>query len=143
MDEDCLKLTTYLAERRRTEGGLVSDVLLGLYARHRIASSVVFRGIAGFGTAHHLRTDESLTLSEDPPVVITAVDTRSKIEALLDPVLAVKQRGLVTLERARMLREEIAPLELPGELHEAVKLTIYVGRKERVYGMPAHVPSAI
>lgn len=139
MDEDCLKLTTYLAERRRTRDGFVSDVLLGLYEQHRVASAVVLRGIGGFGTGRHLRTDESLTLSEDPPVAILAVDTRTKIEALLDPVLAIKQRGLITLEHARLLREDIRPIELPDDLREAVKLTIYVGRKERVYGVPAYV----
>jgi PII-like signaling protein len=139
MDEDCLKLSVYLAERRRTSDGFVSDVLLGLYQQHGVASSVVLRGIGGFGTGRHLRTDESLTLSEDPPVVVIAVDTRKTIEALLDPVLAIKRRGLVTLERARLLRDDIGPLELSDELHEAVKLTIYVGRKERVYGVPAYM----
>jgi PII-like signaling protein len=139
VDEDCLKLTTYLAERRRTGDGFVSDLLLRLYAQHRIACGVLLRGIGGFGTAHHLRTDESLTLSEDPPVAIIAVDTRTKIEALIDPVLAVKQRGLVTLERARLLREDVGSPELPDDLREAVKLTIYVGRKERVNGVPAYI----
>jgi PII-like signaling protein len=139
MDEDCLKLSVYVAERRRTGDGFVSDVLLNLYEQHRIASSVVLRGIGGFGTGRHLRTDESLTLSEDPPLVVEAVDTRTKIEALLDPVLAIKQRGLVTLERARLLRDDIGPLELADELHEAVKLTVCVGRKERIYGVPAFV----
>jgi PII-like signaling protein len=139
MDEDCLKLSVYLAERRRTRDGFVSEVLLGLYERHCIASSIVLRGIGGFGTGRHLRTDESLTLSEDPPVAIVAVDTRKTIDAVLDPVLAIKQRGLVTLERARLLRDDIGPLELSDELHEAVKLTIYVGRKERIYGVPAYI----
>ena len=36
MDEDCLKLSVYLAERRRTRDGFVSEVLLGLYEQHRI-----------------------------------------------------------------------------------------------------------
>ncbi|EFG77106.1 hypothetical protein HMPREF0591_3033 [Mycobacterium parascrofulaceum ATCC BAA-614] len=139
VDEDCLKLTTYLAERRRTEQGFLSDVLLDLYARHRVACGVVLRGIGGFGSGRHLRTDESLSLSEDPPVAIIAVDTRAKMEALLEPVLAIKQRGLVTVERARLLRDGIAPLSLPQKLREAVKLTVYVGRKERVDGTPAYV----
>ncbi|ORA15410.1 DUF190 domain-containing protein [Mycobacterium arosiense] len=140
MDDDCLKLTTYLAERRRTGDSFVSDVLLGLYARHRIACGVLLRGIGGFGTGHYLRTDQSLTLSEDPPVAIIAVDTRAKIETLLDPVLSVKQRGLVTLERARLLHDGIGSPRLPEEdLHDAVKLTIYVGRKQRVNGSPAYI----
>jgi PII-like signaling protein len=139
MDEDCLKLIAFLAERRRTGSRFVSDVLLGLYAQHDIACGVLLRGIGGFGTGHYLRTDESLTLSHDPPVAIIAVDTRSKIEALLDPVLTIKQRGLITLERARLLRDDIGSPELPQDLHEAVKLTIYVGRKQRVNGVPAYI----
>jgi len=139
MDEDCLKLSVYLAERRRTSEGFVSEVLLGLYEQHSIASSIVLRGIGGFGTGRHLRTDESLTLSEDPPVVIVAVDSKKTIDAVFDPVLAIKQRGLVTLERARLLRDDIGPLQLSDDLHEAIKLTIYVGRNERVYGVPAYM----
>ncbi|WP_406813303.1 DUF190 domain-containing protein [Mycobacterium sp. M23085] len=139
MDDDCLKLTAYMAERRRTGDGFVSDVLLGMYAQHRIACGVLLRGIGGFGTGHYLRTDESLTLSEDPPVAIIAVDTRTKIEALLGPVLAVKQRGLVTLERARLLHNDIGSPELPEDFRDAVKLTIYVGRKQRVNGSPAYI----
>lgn len=139
MDQDCLKLTTYLAERRRTDAGFVSDVLLDLYARHRIACGVVLRGIGGFGTGRLLRTDESLTLSEDPPVAIVAVDTRSNIEALLEPVLAIKQRGLLTLERARLLSDGIKPVALPEDLRETVKLTVYFGRKERAGAIPAYI----
>src|ERR1700757_1078502 len=139
MDDDCLKLSVYLAERRRTRGGFVSDVLLGLYGQHGVASSVVLRGIGGFGSGRYLRTDESLTLSEDPPVVVVAVYTRKAIEALLEPVLAVKQRGLLTLERARLLRDDIGPRALPDDLHEGGKLTIYLGRKEPAYGVPAYI----
>lgn len=96
MDDDCLKVSAYLGERRRTDDGFLADVLLSLYQEHNIASSVVLRGAGGFGTGRHLRTDQSLTLSEDPPVVIIGTDRRPKIEALLDPVLAIKQRGLLT-----------------------------------------------
>lgn len=139
MDHDCLKLITYSAERRRTAQGFVSDQMLDLYARHDVACGIVLRGISGFGTGRHLRTDQSLTLSEDPPVAISAVDTTARIEALIDPVLALQQRGLVTLERARLLRGDAGRSGLPDELPEAVKLTIYVGRKERVNGAPAYV----
>ena len=38
-----------------------------------------------------------------------------------------------------MLRGEIGAVALPEELHEATKLTVYVGRQERVYRAPAFV----
>jgi PII-like signaling protein len=139
VDEDCLKLSAYFDERQRSRDGFVADVLLRLYEQRRVATSIVLRGIAGFGSRHQLRSDQSLSLSENPPVAVIAVDTRSAIEALLDPLRAIPRRGLVTLERARLLWDDIGPVELSDELHEATKLTIYVGRKERVYGVPAYI----
>ena len=54
-------------------------------------------------------------------------------------MLQIKRRGLITLERARLLSGEIGPVQLPEQLDEATKLTIYVGRQERVYRTPAYM----
>lgn len=139
MNEDCLKLTTYFGERHRTDDGLVADELLDLYGRRQLQVSLLLRGVEGFGRKHHLRTDRLLTLSEDLPVVSVAVDTRARITGLLDQLLAVKRHGLVTLERARMLSEDVAAVALPEALNEATKLTLYLGRQEQVEGRPAFV----
>jgi PII-like signaling protein len=137
-DEDCLKLTTYFGERDRVGRRLVGDALLDIYGDQALATSILVRGAEGFGRLHHLSTDRLLSLSEDLPVMSIAVDRRDRIEAAVEPMLAVMGRGVVTLERARLLTGEIPPLELPEELHEATKLTLYVGRQERAAGMPAY-----
>jgi PII-like signaling protein len=139
MNDDCVKLTAYFDERQRSSGRFLSDAMLDLYEQRRVATSIVLRGIGGFGSGHHLRSDRSLSLSEDPPVAVVAVDTRAAVEDLLDPLRAIDKRALVTLERARMLTDDIGPVEFTDELHEATKLTIYVGRKERAYGVPSYV----
>lgn len=137
MNEDCLKLTTYFGERDRMDQWLVADALLDLYAEAEIETSVLLRGVTGFGLKHHLRTDRLLTLSEDLPLISVAVDTRTRIEAVLDRVTKLQRRGLLTLERARMVTDGIGEVSLPEELNEATKLTVYVGRKERIDGKPA------
>jgi PII-like signaling protein len=139
MNEDCLKLTVYFGERKRAGHQFVADALLDLFGRHEIATSVLLRGVEGFGLKHHLRTDSSLTLSEDLPAVAIAVDTRQRIEALLDDAAELTGSGLVTLERARMQINEIQAVSLPAELDEATKLTVYLGRQERVYRVPAFI----
>ena len=96
------------------------------------------RGVEGFGLKQHLRTDRLLTLSEHLPLVAVAVDTRPRIEAALRDVEHLEFDGLVTLERARMLTGRVDAVELPEDLHEATKLTAYLGRKERVDGKPAY-----
>ena len=139
MNEDCLKLTTYFGERDRTEDGLLADELMNIYGGHRLAASIMLRGAEGFGRLHHLHTDRLLTSSEDLPVVSIAVDERARIESMLELLLQVKRRGLITLERARLLSGEIGHVQLPEELGEATKLTIYLGRQDHVYRTPAFV----
>ena len=129
-----LKLTSYFGERHRSGGQFVADALLELYGRHEIAASILLRDTQGFGLKHHLRTDRSLTLSEDLPLVAVAVDTRPRIETVHGPVLALTRTGLVTVEGARLLDNTA----VPGP-DEATKLTVYLGRQERVYRVPAFV----
>jgi PII-like signaling protein len=139
VNNDCLKLTTYFGERHRTDEKFVADALLDLYGRREVEVSVMLRGAEGFGLKHHLRSDRLLTLSEDLPLVTIAVDTRARIEDLLPEVTSIKRHGLITLERARMLTGDVGAVALPEDLHEATKLTIYVGRQEQIAGSPAFV----
>jgi PII-like signaling protein len=139
IDEDCLKLTTYFGERERADGRLLADVLLDIYEAQRVHTSILLRGAEGFGRLHHLRTDRLLSLSEDLPVVSVAVDRRERIEAVLAPLHQVHRKGLITLERVRRLTGEVSRIDLPQAPDEAVTLTVYVGRRERVHGRPAHL----
>jgi PII-like signaling protein len=143
VNEDAVKLTSYFGERRRVTGdGFAADALLDLYGRHEVATSILLRGAEGFGAKRHERTDRSLTLSEDLPLIAVAVDRRSLIEPLVEPTARLTGTGLVTLEGARLLSGDIESGDvgavMPREgVHEETKLTIYVGRQERVYRMPA------
>ena len=125
MTADCLKLTSYFGERHRSGGAFTADALIELYGRHEIAASILLRGTEGFGLKHHLRTDRSLTLSEDLPLIVIAVDTWSRIETVLPQTIRLNRTGLVTLERARLLTEVAGP---GRPLDEATKLTNYLGR---------------
>ncbi|MEA2192349.1 MAG: hypothetical protein QOI73_2470 [Solirubrobacteraceae bacterium] len=138
MNDECLKLTTYFGERRRADGGFLADALMDVYARHELQTSLVMRGIEGFGIKHHLRTDRQLSLSEDLPLVSVAVDTRARIEATLPDIERLRFQGLLTLERARMLTGPLEGAGLSDRLREAVKLTVYVGRHERIDSTPAY-----
>ena len=109
---DATKLTVYFSEQARGGGRLVADALLEAFERHALATSVLLRGIEGFGLKHHLHTQRLENLALDLPAVAVAVD----------------REGLVTLERARLLDGEVAPVELAEGPHEETKLTVYCGR---------------
>jgi len=137
VDEDCIKLTSYFGERHRADGKFVGEALLDLYSQHEIAASILLRGAEGFGLKHRLRTDQYLTLSEDLPFMAIAVDSRTRIKDVLDLTQQINRAGLITLERARLLSEDIDPVGLSENFDEATKLTIYFGRQDRVFQVPA------
>ena len=97
-----------MADRADYEGMPQADQLLRGTAPHgrsrrkrparslrqaEIAASILLRGTQGFGLRQHLRTDRSLTLSEDLPLLTVAVDARPRIEAVLEQTLAMTTRG--------------------------------------------------
>lgn len=128
-----LKLTAYFAERERSGSRFLADAMFDLFADRQVATSVMLRGISGFGHQRIIRTDQSLTLSEDPSVTVVAVDTEDTIAALAGNVLGLTRSGLITLERARFVGEEP-----PAPNGDGVKLTVYVGRNRMVDGLPAY-----
>jgi PII-like signaling protein len=146
VNQPCLKLTTYFAERQRAAGGrrgFLADAMLDLFGASDVAASVMLRGIASFGAKHELRSDVSLSLSEDPAVAVAAVDVESKIRSLVGDVDAMTGSGLLTLERARLITAPDAngldfDGDNDGQSGDGAKLTVYVGRQERIGGKPAY-----
>jgi PII-like signaling protein len=134
VSREILTLTAYFAERERTGGRFLADALLNLFSERQIASSVMRRGISSFGPTNVLRSDRSLSLSEDPPVTITAVDTPDRIGALTDDVAASTGRGLITVQRGHL-----ATVTASGPHSESVRLSVHLGRRHRTAGAPAYV----
>ena len=107
----------------------LADALLDLYATRGVATSIALRGIASFGPHRIVRSDESLSLSENLPITVIATDTAEVISAVADDAAGLIRRGLVTVERARQ--------QTPAD--GAVRLSVYLGRQQRIGGEPADV----
>lgn len=58
----------------------------------------------GFGADSRMHTAKLLRLSEDLPVVVELVDTEENLNKLLPFLDEVVTEGLITLEKARVIR---------------------------------------
>jgi PII-like signaling protein len=140
MNEPGIKLTTYFSERDRIDGRFLADALFDIYERHEMHTSVLLRGIEGFGQRHQLQTDRLLTLSESLPAVSIAVDAVSRVEHALPDVLQTATHGLISLERCRILSGDgIAQADLPDDPASGLKVTLYGGRSVRADGRVGYV----
>lgn len=130
-----LKLTSYFGERRRTGNKFLAEALLDLLAERRVAHSVLLRGVTGFGGRQRFRSDASLTLSEDPSVTIAAVDRAEVMTGVADEVVELMPRGLITLERSRLITRAATDLTVPHG--GCIRLTIPLARSRQIDGVPA------
>jgi PII-like signaling protein len=137
--EPGIKLTTYFEERDRVGDRFLADVLFDVYERHAMRTSVLLRGAAGFGEHHRRHTDRLLTLSENLPAVSIAVDTRERIERALSEVLAIATSGLISLERAELVSDDLEHVALTQPPGATIKLTLYGGRAVRTGGEAGYV----
>ena len=97
------------------------------------------RGTEDFVPPPPLQTDRLLSLSEDLPMVLVAVDGRAGIEAALPEIGAAAGHGMLTLERTRMLTGQVGDVALRRGVARGDQLTLYCGRHERVGRQPAFV----
>jgi PII-like signaling protein len=129
-----VKLTAYFAERERSDGRFLAEGILDLFGSRDIATSVMMRGIASFGPRKVIRSDTTLSSSEDLPVAIVAIDSPEQITGLVDDVVTMTGRGLITLERGRL-----ATGEFTGAAADATQVTLLLGRQQRIAGSPAYL----
>ncbi len=69
-----------------------------------LAGASVFRGIEGYGASQHIHTSRILSLAEDLPCSIVAIDTDEKIREFLPQVDELVTEGLVMLDRVEVVK---------------------------------------
>lgn len=133
MVQDCVKLTSYLSERRPA-GTIAFAPLAGLSGDGQIAASIVLRGTGGSAIRQHLWVGSPRHPAENLPPV--AAGSSHRIDAVLDRALTPGAPEVVTVEYATLHSREIDPVGLSDKEGEATKLTVYFNRQDRVYQVP-------
>jgi len=102
--EDAVLLRIFIGESdRHRYRPLYESIVLQAREMH-MAGATVLRGPMGFGKSSHLHTAKILRLSMDLPIVIEIVDSEEKVNAFLPVLDKIMGGGLVTLERAKVIR---------------------------------------
>ena len=80
------------------------EALVELFRKEGFAGATVMRGVAGFGAHSVYHTDKLLRLSLDLPIIVEAVETQEKIDALMPRIDEMMSGGMITLEKATVIR---------------------------------------
>jgi uncharacterized protein len=104
LPEDAVLLRIFIGESDRYQHRPLYEAIVLKARELQLAGATVLRGPMGFGKSSHLHTAKILRLSMDLPIVVEIVDSEEKINAFLPVLDQMMGGGLVTLERARVIR---------------------------------------
>jgi PII-like signaling protein len=115
--EEATLLRIFLGESDRHEGKPLYEAIVLKARELHLGGATVLRGLMGYGRSSRLHTAKVLRLSEDLPIVVEIADAEERIQALLPWLERAVTGGMITLERARVIRyagrgpetEEAAP----------------------------------
>ncbi len=94
----------FIGESDRWERRPLYEALVEVLLREGIAGATVLRGIMGYGARSTPHTDKVLRFSGDLPVVIEVVEQQEKLDTVLPLFDKMLEGGMITLERARVIR---------------------------------------
>lgn len=84
------------------EDRLYAAVVRLLY-QHGVAGATVLQGIMGYGVHRHIHRRTMFGMGDDEPVMIVAVDSEQKLEAVIPEVRRLVKEGLVVLVDAQAI----------------------------------------
>ncbi len=93
----------FIGESDKHEGRPLYEALVELFRARGFAGATVLRGISGFGSTSHVKTEKVLRLSLDLPIIIEVIETEEAIQRILPDLDRMIGGGLITLERAKVI----------------------------------------
>ncbi len=104
LDGEQTLMRIFVGESDRWQRKPLYEALVELFREHGFAGATVVKGAMGFGAHSVTHTDRLLRLSSDLPVVVEVVESQEKIDGILPVLDTMIKGGMITLEKARVIR---------------------------------------
>lgn len=109
---DNVLMRIFIGEQDRYHHRPLYEALVELFREEGFAGATVLRGLSGFGAHSVYHTQRLLDLSADLPLIVEVVDSQDKIDAIMPKVDEMMGGGLITLEKATVIRYTHNPEKL-------------------------------
>jgi PII-like signaling protein len=103
------KVTVYIGEDVHHRGEPLYMEVLNYLFQHGVAGATVTKGVAGFGSHHHIHTSRLLELTENLPVRIEFIEAPEKVEAILPKLAGIVTDGVIEMQDTTVIAASGAP----------------------------------
>jgi PII-like signaling protein len=140
-----LKVSIYVADGATHRGTATSASLLDFLFYRGVSGATVLKGVAGFGSDHHLHTASLVAVSDRLPVKVEFIEDHAKVEELLPKLKELAGTGMIEVQETTIVKVSgmASDLTEPLPVHHKVEgsaklLRIYVDEEDQWQDKPLH-----
>ena len=93
----CKTLQIFIEDTDKWEGAPLSEAIVRLLHKRGIAGATGWNGVMGYGTGGRIHKRWLFGVTDEKPVVITAIDTDESLRAVLPDILPMVKEGVVAM----------------------------------------------
>ena len=93
----CKTLQIFIEDSDKWDGQPLSEALVRLLKKRKIAGATVLNGVMGYGTGGRIHRKGLFGVTDEKPVIIVAIDSEAKLRAVLPEILLMLKEGVLTL----------------------------------------------
>jgi len=96
----CLQI--FVEDTDTWKGSPLYEAIVHLLEKRGVAGATVWNGVMGYGVSRRVHRKGLFGVTDEKPVVITAIDSEETIRAILPHLLPMVKEGLIVLHDAEV-----------------------------------------
>jgi PII-like signaling protein len=93
----CKTLLIFIEDTDEWDDEPLSEVIVRLLHKREIAGATVWNGVMGYGETGRIHTRGLFGVTDEKPVIVTAIDSEESLRAVLPEILPMIKGGVVAL----------------------------------------------
>ncbi len=93
----CKALQVFIEDTDKWGGEPLSEAIIRLLHKRGIAGATVWNGVMGYGAGGRIHRKGLFGVTDEKPVVITAIDSEKNLRAVVPEILPMVKEGVVAL----------------------------------------------
>jgi PII-like signaling protein len=140
-----IKVSIYLSEGSTYHGAAAYSSILDFLFFRGVSGATVLKGVAGFGSEHHLHSSTLVGVSDHLPLKVEFIESQEKVDELIDKLEEMAGSGMIELQETMVAKPAKAskPKAAPTISHvkiegKAQMMRIFVGESDQWQGKPLY-----
>jgi uncharacterized protein len=104
----CKALQIFIEDTDKWGGESLSEAIVRLLHKRGVAGATVWNGVMGYGAGGRIHKKGLFGVTDEKPLVITAIDSEATLRAVVPEILPMVKEGVVALSDAEVF---VAPTE--------------------------------